>query len=60
MDPLQRLSFFAWTAIAIPVAFLRELPRGNQAAAVAKLRGIREGLRAEVPPPPTLRSPLPS
>ena len=29
--------------------FLRELPRGNQAAAVAKLKGIREGLKAEIP-----------
>ncbi len=34
------------------VAYFRELPRGNQAAAVAKLAGIREGLKMEVPPPP--------
>jgi GT2 family glycosyltransferase len=42
----QWLTFFAWLAIAIPGAWLRELPRGNQAAAVAKLKGIWTPLRA--------------
>ena len=44
--------FLFWTALAIPAALLRELPRGNAAAVLAKLRGILEGMRAEIPPPP--------
>jgi hypothetical protein len=48
----QRLSFLAFSMAAVAVAYLRELRRGNQAAALAKLQGIREGMRAEIPPPP--------
>ena len=51
-SPWQRLTFFLFLALAIPAAFLRELPKGNQAAAVAKLRGILMGWREELPPPP--------
>jgi GT2 family glycosyltransferase len=51
---LEKLSFFAWTAVALPIAFLRELPRRNQAAVLAKLRGIREGFRLALAPPPPL------
>lgn len=50
--PWQWLSFFAFTGAAFIVAWLRELRRGNQAAAVAKLKGVREGLRMDLPPPP--------
>jgi hypothetical protein len=53
-NPLQWLSFLGFSTAAFAVAWLRELRRGNQQAAVAKLQGIREGLRIEVPPPPPL------
>jgi GT2 family glycosyltransferase len=52
--PWQWLTFFAFLAAALPVAWLRELRRGNQAAAVAKARGVLAGLRAPLTPPPTL------
>lgn len=48
----QRLAFWLSLAVAIPAAYLRELPRGNQAAAVAKLRGAREGWRVPLGTPP--------
>jgi GT2 family glycosyltransferase len=48
--PWQWLSFFGFSAAAFAVAWLRELRRGNQKAAVAKVRGIREGLKIELPP----------
>ena len=50
--PWQWLTFLAFSLAALPVAWLRERRRGNQAAAVAKLRGVREGLRGVAPPPP--------
>ena len=53
-SPLQWLRFAALLALAIPAAYLRELPKGNQAAAVAKLRGVWAGLRAPIAPPPRL------
>jgi GT2 family glycosyltransferase len=52
--PWQWLTFAAYTAAALPLAWLRELRRGNQSAATAKLRGILAGLRAELAQPPTL------
>jgi GT2 family glycosyltransferase len=55
--PWQWLSYFAFNAAALAVAWLRELRKGNQAAVAAKLKGIREGLRAEIPPPPPLTPP---
>ena len=51
--PLQWLKFFALLAVAIPFAFLRELPKGNQGAAIAKLKGVWAGLRAPMTEPPT-------
>ena len=48
----QKLQSWLWLLAAIPVAFLRELPKGNQAAAIAKFRGYREGWRVELTDPP--------
>jgi GT2 family glycosyltransferase len=52
--PRQWLTFLAFTAAALPVAWVRELVRGNQAAVVAKVRGLWAGLRMKLPPPPGL------
>lgn len=52
--PWQWLTFFGFLAAALPAAWLRELGRGNQAAAVAKARGVLAGLRSPLTPPPTL------
>ncbi|HEY7214474.1 MAG TPA: glycosyltransferase family 2 protein [Thermoanaerobaculia bacterium] len=52
--PWQWLSYLAFNAAAFPVAWLRERRRGNQAAAVAKLAGMRAGLSAKIPPPASL------
>lgn len=51
-SPWQWVTFLAAMAAALPIAWLRELRRGNQAAAVAKARGVLAGLRAPNPPPP--------
>jgi GT2 family glycosyltransferase len=53
-NPWQWLTFLSFTAAAFPVAWLRELRRGNQAAVIAKLKGIREGMRVELRPPAEL------
>jgi GT2 family glycosyltransferase len=45
-------SYLCWTALALPGAFLRELPRRNTAAVAAKLRGTLAGLRERLPEPP--------
>lgn len=50
--PLQKASFWLFLLAAIPAAFVRELPRGNQAAAVAKLRGVLDGWRQPMTSPP--------
>ena len=50
--PWQWLTFLLWLAVAIPGAFLRELPKGNQAAAIAKLKGVWAGLRTPMTAPP--------
>lgn len=50
--PWGWLTFLLFFAAAIPAAFLRELTRGNQGAALAKLRGALAGLRHPLPPPP--------
>ncbi len=52
--PLQWLKFLALLAVAIPFAFLRELPKGNQAAAIAKLKGVWAGLRTPMTEPPSI------
>lgn len=44
--------FLFWTAVAIPAAMARELPRRNAAAVVAKFRGVLAGLQAALPEPP--------
>lgn len=54
-NPWNWLTWLAFTAAALPVAWLRERRKGNQAAAVAKLKGIREGMRIPLPPPPRLK-----
>lgn len=46
------LTFFAFMAGALPLAFLRELPKGNHMAVVAKLRGVLAGLREPMTEPP--------
>jgi GT2 family glycosyltransferase len=51
-SPLQKLSFWGALLLALPAAYLRELPGGNQAAAVAKLRGALDGWRAPLGRPP--------
>jgi GT2 family glycosyltransferase len=56
--PWQWITFVAAITVAIPIAFLRELPSGNQAAALAKLKGVIEGLRVPLQPPPRLGDPL--
>lgn len=53
----QKLGFAIFTALAAVAATLRELPRGNQAAVLAKLRGLREAWRMEIPPPPGFEQP---
>jgi len=50
--PWQWLRFLAFATVALPAAFLRELPRGNQAAVWSKLRGYIDGLRAPMTEPP--------
>ncbi|HZI64586.1 MAG TPA: glycosyltransferase family 2 protein [Thermoanaerobaculia bacterium] len=50
--PLDRLRSILFVTATLPLAFVRELVRGNQGAVVAKLRGFREGLRAPLPDPP--------
>lgn len=44
--------FLAANAIAWPIAFLRELPRGRAKSVLAKARGLWRGLRDPLPEPP--------
>ncbi len=48
----QWLTALGAIAAALPLAYLRELVKGNQAAVVAKARGYWAGFRAELDPPP--------
>jgi GT2 family glycosyltransferase len=50
----QWLSFLLFYSMSAPVAFIRDLPKGNQRAAFEKLKGVREGLRVPLTPPPTV------
>ena len=50
----QKLQFWLLAALAMPIAFVRELPRGNQAAVIAKVRGYLDGWRAQLQPVPSL------
>ena len=52
--PWQWLTFALFYAASIPVAFLRELPKGNQMAAIMKLKGVLAGLRVPLGAPPPL------
>jgi len=45
-------TFLLFITAALPLAFLRELPKGNQGAVLAKLRGVVAGLRVPLTPPP--------
>ena len=49
---LGMLSFLLFAFAAIPAAYLRELSRGNQKAAINKAKGFVQGLRVPLPPPP--------
>jgi GT2 family glycosyltransferase len=51
-SPTQWASALAFFGAAVVAAYARELPRRNQGAAVAKLRGFLTGLRVELPPIP--------
>jgi len=53
-NPWQWLTFLLFSAVALPLAWLRELRRGNQAAATAKLKGILDGLRTPLEAPPAI------
>ncbi len=46
------LSFLFWSAVAFVAALARELPRRNGAAVLAKYRGLLDGLRTPLAPPP--------
>jgi GT2 family glycosyltransferase len=46
--------FVAANLVTLPYAWLRELPRGNGRAAVAKARGVLRGLTDPLPAPPRL------
>jgi GT2 family glycosyltransferase len=46
------VGFLAANLLALPVAWFRELPRGNAGAVSAKARGIVHGLKEPLPAPP--------
>ena len=48
--PLEWTSFLLFVLLTLPLALLRELPKGNARAAVSKARGILEGLRVPLRP----------
>jgi GT2 family glycosyltransferase len=48
----DRVRFILANLAALPLALLRELPRGNAGAVVAKARGVWRGLTEPLPPPP--------
>ncbi|HEX4954476.1 MAG TPA: glycosyltransferase family 2 protein [Thermoanaerobaculia bacterium] len=50
--PWQKALAVAIILLAMPLAFGRELTRGNQRAVTAKLRGYRAGFSVELPKPP--------
>lgn len=50
---LQRLQSIGFILASLPLAFLRELRRGNQAAVVAKARGFLDGFSVPLSAPPT-------
>ncbi len=52
--PLQWCTFLTFLSAGLFLAFFRELVRCNQGAVIAKLRGVIEGLRTPMAPPPGL------
>ena len=54
-NPWQWLTFLAFLAAALPLAYLREWRKGNQGAVVAKFRGVMDGLRVPLTAPPEAR-----
>ena len=52
--PAQWCSFLLFLSAGLFLAFFRELVHGNQGAVIAKLRGVIEGLRAPMAPPPEI------
>jgi GT2 family glycosyltransferase len=50
--PAGLAGFVIANLVALPVAWLRELPRGNAGAVAAKARGLLRGLREPLPAPP--------
>ena len=54
-NPLQWVKALAFLAASLPAAWVRELFKGNQAAAVSKLKGFVAGIRVQMTSPPRLR-----
>jgi GT2 family glycosyltransferase len=54
--PWQWLTFLGFTAAAVVWAFFRELPKGNQMAAIKKAHGVLVGLTTKMTQPPGLSS----
>ena len=48
------VTFLAANVVALTGALIRELPRGNAPAVLAKAKGVWSGLRAPLPSPPDL------
>ncbi len=48
----QRAAAIAFMLMSLPIAFVRELHRGNQAAVLAKARGFWNGFRVQLTDPP--------
>ncbi|MFQ5527253.1 MAG: glycosyltransferase family 2 protein [Thermoanaerobaculia bacterium] len=53
-NPWQWMTFLGFTAIAVVWAFFRELPKGNQMAAVKKAQGVIAGLSTKMTAPPVI------
>ncbi len=51
------LTFFVYMTGGLTLAFFRELPKGNHGAVFAKVRGVIDGLRTQMTPPPTIERP---
>lgn len=51
-NPWQWCTFLLFITAAIPAAFVRELFKGNQKAAISKAKGVLEGLRVPLGEPP--------
>ena len=56
-SPAQWVTAVLFTLAGYPAALLRELPRGNQGAVLAKMRGFWNGLREPMTAPPQAPEP---